>query len=179
MNVKSEDSPTYAALVHPVEQSHLADLNGNRVSMDTVVAHAIDILHSRMKTKGVQLTSPEDTGNYLCLTLGEEPHEIFSVLWLDNRHHLITLDKIFQGTIDGASVHPREVVRRAMLHNAAACVLAHNHPSCGGNTEPSQSDQYITARLREALALIDVRVLDHIIVAGDSFLSFAKEGLFS
>ncbi len=95
--------------------------------------------------------------------------------WLDNRHHVIAVEKLFNGTIDGASVYPREVVRSALRHNAAAAVAAHNHPS--GNLEPSAADRAITTRLREALALIDVRILDHIVVGAQQTTSMAERGL--
>ena len=94
---------------------------------------------------------------------------------LDNRHHLLAFVELFRGTIDGAAVHPREVVKEALKHNAAAVILAHNHPS--GIAEASQADRLITQRLREALQLVDIRVLDHLIVAADRILSFAESGL--
>ena len=101
--------------------------------------------------------------------------EVFCAMFLDNRHRLIQFDEMFRGTIDGSSVYPREVVRRTLELNAAALVLAHNHPS--GVAEPSQADELITRRLTEALALIDVRVLDHMIVAGNTVTSFVRRGL--
>lgn len=121
------------------------------------------------------LTSPERTRDYLQARLGGYPYEVFACLFLDNRHRVIEYEELFRGTIDGASVHPREVVRRALLHNAAALILAHNHPS--GVAEPSQADNAITQRLKEALALIDVRVLDHIIVGAGEMTSLAERGL--
>jgi DNA repair protein RadC len=120
------------------------------------------------------LTSPDLTREFLRVRLAPQPFEIFAALWLDNRHRVIRFEEMFRGTIDGASVHPREVVRAAMQHNAAACILAHNHPS--GVAEPSQADLRITQRLKDALALVDVRVLDHMIV-GESITSFAERGL--
>ena len=121
------------------------------------------------------LTSPEATRDYLKLRLYGSPHEIFACLFLDNRHRVIVYEELFRGTIDGASVHPREVVRRVIQTNAAAVIFAHNHPS--GVAEPSQADLRITQRLKEALALIDVRVLDHIIVGDGDGISFAERGL--
>jgi DNA repair protein RadC len=121
------------------------------------------------------LTSPEATRDYLKLRLYGSPHEIFACLFLDNRHRVIVYEELFRGTIDGASVHPREVVRRVIETNAAAVIFAHNHPS--GVAEPSQADLRITQRLKEALALIDVRVLDHIIVGDGAGTSFAERGL--
>ncbi|MDD3516816.1 MAG: DNA repair protein RadC [Chromatiales bacterium] len=124
--------------------------------------------------RGDALTSPDDTRRYLAARLRDHPHEVFAILFLDNRHRVIAFEELFQGTIDGASVHPREVVRRVLAHNAAAVILAHNHPS--GVAEPSAADARITQRLKDALALIDVRVLDHLIV-GDESVSLAERGL--
>jgi len=107
--------------------------------------------------------------------LSSHPYEVFAVLFLDNRHRVLAFEELFRGTIDGASVHPREVVRRALHYNAAALILAHNHPS--GVSEPSSADRRITERLQAALALIDVRVLDHIVVGHGEFTSFAERGL--
>ncbi|AOV15909.1 hypothetical protein BJI67_01420 [Acidihalobacter aeolianus] len=97
------------------------------------------------------------------------------MLWLDNRHRVIAFEELFQGTIDGCSVYPREVVRKALEHNAAACILAHNHPS--GVTEPSRADQSITDKLKQALGQIDVRVLDHLIIGGAEVTSMAERGM--
>ena len=124
--------------------------------------------------RGDVLEDPDAVRLFLASRLRELESEVFAVVWLDNRHRVIQYEEMFQGTINSASVHPREVVRRAIHHNAAAVILAHNHPS--GVAEPSQSDERITERLREVLALIDVRVLDHLIV-GDSIVSFAERGL--
>jgi DNA repair protein RadC len=124
---------------------------------------------------GPTLDSPAATHRYLISRLRDQPFELFCCLHLDNRHRLIAFDELFRGTIDGASVHPREVVRQALARNAAAVILAHNHPS--GIAEPSQADELITRRLREALALVDIRVLDHCIVADNGCLSFAERGL--
>ena len=124
---------------------------------------------------GPTLDSPAATHRYLISRLRDQPYELFCCLHLDNRHRLIAFDELFRGTIDGASVHPREVVRQALSRNAAAVILAHNHPS--GVAEPSQADELITRRLREALALVDIRVIDHCIVADNGCLSFAERGL--
>jgi DNA repair protein RadC len=121
------------------------------------------------------LTSPEATRDYLRLRLYGLPHEVFACLFLDNRNRVIRYEELFQGTIDGASVHPREVVRRVIEVNAAAVIFAHNHPS--GVAEPSQADLRITQRLKEALALIDVRVLDHLIIGEGAGTSLAERGL--
>jgi DNA repair protein RadC len=125
--------------------------------------------------RGTTLGSAKATRDYLALKLGNLEHEVFAVLFLDKRHRLISYQEMFRGTIDGATVHPREVVKEALKQNAAAVILAHPHPS--GVSEPSAADESITHRLREALALIDVRVLDHVIVAGGDIFSFAERGL--
>jgi DNA repair protein RadC len=124
---------------------------------------------------GPVLESPQATRSFLVAQLRDRPHEVFCMLALDNRHRLIAFDELFRGTIDGASVHPREVVRQALSRNAAAVILAHNHPS--GVAEPSQADELITQRLKDALGLVDIRVLDHLIVGGSRCLSFAERGL--
>ena len=124
---------------------------------------------------GRRCDSPAATRDFLIARLRDMPHELFCCLHLDNRHRLIAFDELFRGTIDGASVHPREVVKQALARNAAAVILAHNHPS--GVAEPSQADELITRRLREALQLVDIRVLDHLIVADNGCLSFAERGL--
>ncbi|MBN2887698.1 MAG: DNA repair protein RadC [Chromatiaceae bacterium] len=131
-------------------------------------------LFSRIGGQDV-LTSPEATRQYLKMRLYGSPHEIFACLFLDNRHRVICYEELFRGTIDGASVHPREVLRRVLDVNAAAVIFAHNHPS--GVAEPSQADLRITERLRELLGQIDVRVLDHIIIGEGDGTSFAERGL--
>ncbi|MBV6417180.1 MAG: hypothetical protein CMLOHMNK_01819 [Steroidobacteraceae bacterium] len=145
-----------------------------RAETDEVLAAARGILRRRVR-RGTPLTSPALTQSYLVQRFGQTEHEVFALLLLDARHRLIDCLELFRGTIDGASVHPREVVKEALRHNAAACLLAHNHPS--GIAEPSQADELITRRLREALALVDIRVIDHIIVAGGDAISFAERGL--
>jgi len=146
----------------------------NNSEAESVMALALRVLAARHE-KGQVLENPEQTQAYLRLHLAERPSEVFACLYLDTRHRVIALEELFQGTIDGASVHPREVVRRAMEVNAAAVILAHNHPS--GVAEPSQADLRITQRLRDALALVDIRVLDHVIVATEGSVSFAQRGL--
>lgn len=124
--------------------------------------------------RGEPLTSPQVTRQFLSQRLRDYSHEVFAVLFLDQRHRVICFEELFRGTIDGASVYPREVVKQSLQYNAAAVIFAHNHPS--GVAEPSQADQHITRRLQDALALIDVRVLDHFVV-GDEVVSFAERGL--
>lgn len=125
--------------------------------------------------RGDAFTAPEGAAQYLQAHLSGHSREIFAALFLDTRHRLIATEDLFQGTIDGASVHPREVVRRALFHNAAAVIVGHNHPS--GVAEPSADDRRITARLREALALVDVRLLDHFVVGAGQVVSLAERGL--
>ena len=125
--------------------------------------------------RGNALTSPEITKAYLSAQLRGYSYEVFACLFLDNQHRVIKLDELFRGTIDGASVYPREVVKQALYHNAAAVIFAHNHPS--GITLPSQSDKQITEKLKQALALFDIRVLDHFIIGDGDPYSFAEHGL--
>ena len=124
---------------------------------------------------GPALEAPQAARNFLQAQLRDRPYEVFCCLYLDNRHHLIVCEELFRGTIDGAAVHPREVVKQALSRNAAAVILAHNHPS--GIAEPSHADELITARLRDALALVDIRVLDHLVVGDTRCVSFAERGL--
>lgn len=120
------------------------------------------------------LTDPAATQRYLLAKLRDLAHEVFACLFLDNRHRVIAYEELFRGTLDGASVHPREVVKRALAHNAAAVIFAHNHPS--GVAEPSGADRSLTRRLREALGLVDIRVLDHFVVGDGHGVSFAERG---
>jgi DNA repair protein RadC len=124
---------------------------------------------------GPAMTAPAAVRQFLTAQLRDRPYEVFCCLHLDNRHRLIHFEEVFRGTIDGASVHPREILRQALKHNAAALIFAHNHPS--GVAEASQADELITRRLRDALALVDIRVLDHVIVGDSHCVSFAERGL--
>ena len=125
--------------------------------------------------RGLAFTSPDAVKSYLQAELRHRPREVFAVLLLNSQHQLLAFEELFQGTIDAASVWPREVVKLALAHNAAAVILAHNHPS--GVAEPSQADRHITQRLQQALALVDIRVLDHLVVGEGQVLSFAERGL--
>ena len=131
--------------------------------------------YAELMEAGPPLANPRATRDYLRARLRDRDHEVFCCLFLDNRHRVIAFDEVFRGTIDGASVHPRDVVKLALARNAAAVILAHNHPS--GIAEPSQADEMITGRLRDALALVDIRVLDHIVVGDGVCVSFAERGL--
>lgn len=124
---------------------------------------------------GDMLTSPELVRQYLSAQLRHQPREVFAMLLLDNQHRLLAYEELFFGTIDGASVYPREVVKLALAKNAAAVILAHNHPS--GIAEPSQADRRITERLQAALELVEIRVLDHMVVGDSEVISFAERGL--
>jgi DNA repair protein RadC len=143
-------------------------------TIEEIMTGARQALALRVR-RGADLSSPQRSRDYLMTRLAEREHEVFTVIHLDNRHRLIACQDLFRGTIDGASVHPREVVKEALRHNAAALILAHNHPSFVA--EPSRADELVTRRLREALQLVDIRVLDHLIVAGGETLSFAERGL--
>jgi DNA repair protein RadC len=125
--------------------------------------------------RGDALNSPRAVRDYLQLLLGARQQEVFLVLFLDTQHRVIASEELFHGTLSQTSVYPREVVKRALAHNSAAVILAHNHPS--GVAEPSQSDHLLTGALKQALALVDVRVLDHFVVAMGQTLSFAEKGL--
>ncbi len=125
--------------------------------------------------RGDVLSSPEATRAYLSHQLRSYPYEVFACLFLDNQHHILEFEELFRGTIDAASIYPREVVKKALEHNAAAVIFAHNHPS--GIVEPSQADKLITDRLKEALSLLDIRVLDHFIIGDGVPYSFAEHGL--
>jgi len=133
------------------------------------------VVSMRDLSKSSALSAPATTRAFLTARLADVPYEVFGALMLDNRHRLIEYREMFRGTIDGASVHPREVVRDALAANAAALIFFHNHPS--GVSDASQADELITRRLRDALALVDIRVLDHLIVGATSVLSFAERGL--
>ncbi|MCO7486992.1 RadC family protein [Stenotrophomonas maltophilia] len=139
-----------------------------------ILEAARQVIEQKMQ-RGRAFISPEAVKDYLRAKLAGFEHEVFAVLFLDTRHRLIDYVEMFHGTIDAAEVHPREVVKQALRLNAAAVIVSHNHPS--GYAEPSASDQALTTRLRQALALVDVRTLDHIVVAGSQATSFAERGL--
>jgi DNA repair protein RadC len=124
---------------------------------------------------GEPIRSPADTESFLLAKLRDRPHEVFCCLYLDNRHRVLHFEELFRGTIDGTSVYPREVVKAALAANAAAVILAHNHPS--GVAEPSESDERITRRIRSALELVDIRLLDHLVIGDGVSTSLASRGL--
>jgi DNA repair protein RadC len=158
--VKTESAATYAATTNVAE--------------DAIIAQAMSILESRLRTKTTAFTSPDQSKQFVRCKLQQLEHEVFSVLFLDNQNYLIEYTEMFRGTIDSASVYPREVAKVALELNAAAVIFAHNHPS--GISVPSSADRNITNKLKSALELFDIRVLDHIII-GDTTYSFAESGL--
>lgn len=131
-------------------------------------------LKEQMRARDV-LTSPQQVRDYLCLKLGGLTREVFVVLFLDAQNRVLAYEELFSGTLTQTSVYPREVVKRALHHNSASVIFAHNHPS--GIAEQSRADELLTTALKQALALIDIRVLDHFVVAGNTTLSFAERGL--
>ncbi len=142
-------------------------------SKDDVIFEATHIYNSYF-AKGAEISKPADSADYLKLKLAQYEHEVFICLFLDNQNRVISCDEISHGTIDSASVYPREVVKATLRHNANAVIFAHNHPS--GIAVPSNADKMITLKLKDALNTIDVRVLDHIVI-GDGTYSFAEHGL--
>lgn len=142
---------------------------------DWIIKQAIDLLEQRVFKAGPALECPEAVRDYLRLKLMAEANEVFAVVFLDNRHQVLAYEPMFKGTINATTVYPRVVVQRALTVNAAATILCHNHPS--GMVEPSQEDRTITTRLKEALAMVDVRVLDHFIIGKGNPYSFAEAGL--
>lgn len=141
-----------------------------QAALELVRRHHLERLQA-----GPVLGSPRAARDYLLARLRDLEHEVFCCLFLDSRHRLTRCEELFRGTVDGASVHPREVVKQALARNATAVILAHNHPS--GVAEPSQADEIITTRLRDALALVEIRLLDHLIIGDGSCTSLAEKGL--
>lgn len=166
--VRSEDQPHYGAAT---------PASAKRDDEDITIALAIRYLGARLRAKRQELTvgSPKDATDYLQLRFGAEEREVFAVLFFDTRHRLIECEVVSIGTLASASVYPREIVKAALRHNAAAVIVAHNHPS--GTTDPSSADISITRKIQEALALVDVRVLDHVVVSATETTSFATAGL--
>ena len=144
-------------------------------SKDEVIAAAMDFVEERAAYTSTTLSDPCLVKDMLRLRLGDREREVFCVLYLIAQQGLIEVEELFLGTIDGAAVYPREVVKAALRHNSCAVILGHNHPS--GHTEPSSADRRVTERIKSALALIDIRLLDHVIVSGSGSFSFAESGL--
>lgn len=152
----------------------LPDGSTKPASSKEILRAAQHALAHRMR-RGASISSPQRVREYLSVRFGHLDYEVFSVIFVDKRNRILDYVELFRGTLDGASVYPREVVKLALEKGAAACVLVHNHPSC--DVQESGADVLITKRLTEALALIDVRVLDHLIIGGDAVASFAERGL--
>lgn len=155
----------------------LADLHGIGPARACTLAAALEIGQRVLAAdleRGVALHDPASAGRYFTQRLRGLQHEVFAAMFLDTRHRVIAFEELFRGTLDGAEVHPREVARRALAHNAAALIVGHNHPS--GNPEPSAADRAVTARLKQALALVDVRLLDHFVVGDGPPVSMAARG---
>jgi len=152
--------PLFAATLAPSEQQ--------------TISRALTLLERQLREPGASFTSSHAVRDWLRLQLTLEDREEFTVLFLDNQHRLIAHETLFLGTINTVTVHPREVVKAGLKHNAAAAVLAHNHPS--GYSEPGHADRQITARLKQALELVDIRLLDHLVVGGMDIVSFAERG---
>lgn len=142
-----------------------------------VIDAALTILGGYLRQPGAAFHSPDGVKNYLRLHLASERREVFAVLFMDSQNRVIAFEAMFVGTLSQTSVYPREVALAALRHEAAAVILAHNHPS--GSVQPSRADEHLTHTLKQALALVDVRVLDHIIVGGDAVLSMAEQGFFN
>jgi DNA repair protein RadC len=140
-----------------------------------LIAAAMECLAARFRDKGAALSSPSSVRDYLRLLLTPLPHEVFMAIFLDAQNRVLAVEELFRGTLTQTSVYPREVVKHALYHNAAALIFAHNHPS--GIAEPSRSDESLTQALKQALALVDVKVLDHFVVGAGAAMSFAERGL--
>jgi DNA repair protein RadC len=175
----ASDAVEFPTVAEELEATDLLFIRGDcdelRVATTAEIIAAARRAMTRRVHRGTAMSSPRAVREFLAVKLGTLEHEVFAVLLLDTRHRLIDYVELFRGTINGASVHPREVVKLALARNAAALVLAHPHPS--GSPEPSHADELITQRLKEALALVDIAVLDHVIVAGGETVSFAERGL--
>jgi DNA repair protein RadC len=144
------------------------------MSRAAIVEQALQLLAAEVQGADA-LSSPGVVKDFLRLKLGERQHEVFAVVFLDTQHRVLAIEELFRGTLSQTSVYPREVVKESLARNAAAVVLVHNHPS--GSAEPSRADEHLTLTLRQALALVDVRVLDHLVVTRTSVTSFAELGL--
>lgn len=145
----------------------------NTDSEEQIIEAAEAIFRRRLERQG-KIGEPSEAGRYLRTHCAHLDHEVFGCIFLDTRHRILAVEDLFRGTIDGAEVHPREVAKRGLMLNAAAVIAFHNHPS--GNLEPSAADRAVTARLKQALALIDMRLLDHIVVSSEGHTSLAARG---
>lgn len=164
--------------IFAASQADLSQVHGigasKYVQLQAIFEMSRRALNEQMQVKDM-LSSPQQVRDFLCLKLGGLSREVFVVLFLDAQNRMINSEEMFTGTLTQTSVYPREVVKKALYHNAASVIFAHNHPS--GIAQPSQADELITKQLKQALALVDVRVLDHFIVAGNTTFSFVERGL--
>jgi DNA repair protein RadC len=160
---------------HETTSDYACESHTERMKNDAVIRKALQILEKRIYREGHKFDSPTATKDYLRIKFASVEREVFSVVFLDAQHGVISIEDMFAGTITQTSVYPREIVKRALRLNAAAVVLAHNHPS--GNVEPSRADESLTNQIKTVLAMVDVRVIDHIIVGGLQTMSFAERGL--
>lgn len=151
------------------------EINAAAANEDAIIAAALEILARRMRSSGVLMDSPEVVRDWLRMRVGGKPHEEFGCIWLNAAHEVIEVGEMFRGTLTQTSAYPREVVKEALHHNAAAVIFYHNHPS--GAAEPSLADEMLTRQLKDALNLVDVRVLDHFVVTAEQTTSFAEKGL--
>jgi DNA repair protein RadC len=162
-------------LVAPTFSLRLTNGDVQPVDVDVLIDGALAALDARIQRDG-KIESPSDAKAYFALRLGRADHEIFAVLFLDSQHRIIAYREMFHGTLTQTSVYPREIVRHALLLNAGAIMIAHNHPSSGEPT-PSRADEHLTKAVVDAMRLVDVRVLDHFVVGAGSVVSFAEKGL--
>jgi DNA repair protein RadC len=159
-------------------EADLRGIKGLGPAKTAQFAAAFEILRRSLDEKLRErsaLTSPGAVRDYLRFALGQREHEVFVCIWLDAQHRVMSFEEIFSGTLTQTSVYPREIVKKALARNAAAVIFAHNHPS--GVAQPSQADELLTRELKEALALVEVKVLDHFVIAGNQAISFAERGL--
>jgi DNA repair protein RadC len=159
-------------------EADLSGIKGLGPAKTAQFAAALELLRRSLEQESKKrdaLTSPGAVRDYLRFALGQREHEVFVCVWLDAQHKVMSFEELFTGTLTQTSVYPREIVKKALGRNAAAVIFAHNHPS--GVAQPSQSDELLTRSLKEALALVEVKVLDHFIVAGNQAISFAERGL--
>ncbi len=157
--------------------ARLAELPGLGPARACTLAAALELGNRVLAAdlaRGEAMSDPSAAGRYFSQRLRSFPHEVFAALFLDSRHRALAFEELFRGTIDGAEVHPREIVRRALAHNAAAVIVGHNHPS--GSREPSAADRAVTSQLKQSLALVDVRLLDHFVVGDGAAVSLAARG---
>lgn len=159
----------------PLDSTDVPENRPAAADDDHIVAQAISILERRFFAAGCMLSGPDDVCDYLRLKLTQEPNEVFVAIFLTTKHQVIACETLFRGTIDSAEVHPRVVVQRALSLNAAALIVGHQHPS--GETQPSAADKEVTAKLKQALAMLDIRLLDHFIIGRGHPFSFAAKGL--